>query len=82
MKNKFINALAELLKDKNGCHSLREVTIAIFILALLISWIANQFFGKEVPEHMFYALTSLVAAGCFGYSIEKKTNVESKNEEE
>ena len=82
MKNKFITALAELLKDKNGCHSLREVIIAIFVLVLLISWIANQFFGKQVPEHMFYALVSLVGAGCFGYSIERKSNVESKNEEE
>lgn len=82
MKNKIINALAEFLKDKNGSHSLRELATAIFILALLISWIADQFFGKQIPEHMFYALTSLVAAGCFGYSIEKKTNVESKNEEE
>ena len=81
MKNKFITALAELLKDKNGSNSLREVATAIFILALLISWIADQFFGKQIPEHMFYAITSLVAAGCFGYSIEKKTNLEPKNEE-
>ena len=81
MKNKIISVLAQLLKDKNGCHSLREVATAIFILILLISWIGDQFFGVKIPEHMFYGIVSLVGAGCFGYSIEKKTNVESKNEE-
>ncbi|MES2565491.1 MAG: hypothetical protein V4565_01415 [Bacteroidota bacterium] len=81
MKNKIISALAQLLKDKNGSHSLREVATAIFILILLISWIGDQFFGVKIPEHMFYGIVSLVGAGCFGYSIEKKTNVESKNEE-
>jgi len=80
MKNKIITALAELLKDKNGSNSLREVATAIFVMVLLVSWIADQFFGKQIPEHMFYAFVSLVGAGCFGYSIEKKTNVESKTE--
>jgi hypothetical protein len=72
MKNQFITALAQLLKDKNGNHSLREVATAIFVLVLLVSWIAAQFFEKQVPEYMFYAFVSLVGAGCFGYSIEKK----------
>ena len=72
MKNQIIAALAQLLKDKNGNHSLREVATAIFVLALLVSWIAEQFFGMKVPEYMFYAFMSLVGAGCFGYSIEKK----------
>ncbi len=72
MKNQFITALAQLLKDKNGNHSLREVATAIFVLVLLVSWIAEQFFEKPMPEYMFYAFVSLVGAGCFGYSIEKK----------
>jgi len=72
MKNQFITALAQLLKDKNGNHSLREVATAIFVLVLLVSWIAEQFFEKQMPEYMFYAFVSLVGAGCFGYSIEKK----------
>ena len=72
MKNKIISALAQLLKDKNGNHSLREVATAIFVLVLLVSWIAEQFFGMKIPEYMFYAFMSLVGAGCFGYSIEKK----------
>ena len=33
---------------------------------------AQQFFGKNIPEFMFYSFISLIAAGCFGYSIEKK----------
>jgi hypothetical protein len=72
MKNKFITALAQLLKDKNGNNSLREVATAIFVLVLLVSWIAEQFFEMKMPEYMFYAFVSLVGAGCFGYSIEKK----------
>ncbi len=67
----------QLFKDKNGCYSLREVAIALLILALLISWIAQQFFNKTVPEFMFYAFASLIGAGCFGYSLEKKTNIDN-----
>ncbi|WP_207515040.1 hypothetical protein [Longitalea luteola] len=65
--------ITELLKDKNGAFNLRELAIAIFILVIVISWIAKQFYGKEVPEYMFYSFVSLIAAGCFGYSIEKKS---------
>ena len=71
------NFLKQLLKDKNSSYSLREVAVAIFILVIIISWIARQFFKLEVPESMFYSFVSLVGAGCFGYSIEKKTNNEN-----
>lgn len=67
------NFIQEVLKDKNGNFSLRECVIAILVLVIIISWIAQQFFSKAVPEFMFYSFTSLIAAGCFGYSIEKKT---------
>jgi hypothetical protein len=67
---KFIQ---EVLKDKNGSFSLRECVIAILILVVVIGWIAQQFFFKAMPEFMFYSFTSLIAAGCFGYSIEKKS---------
>lgn len=66
--------LQDLLKDKNGDFSLRELAIAIFILVIIVSWVARQFFQLDVPEFMFYSFTSLVAAGCFGYSIEKKSS--------
>lgn len=73
----------QILRDKNGCFSLREVIIALLVFIMLVSWIAQQFFGKAVPEFMFYSFTSLVAAGCFGYSIEKKAfdNTNSTNEQ-
>ena len=79
MKNQFFAAVVQLLKDKNGNHSLREVATAIFVLVLLVSWVAEQFFDKQMPEYMFYAFVSLVGAGCFGYSIERKTNINDKN---
>ena len=79
MKNQFLAALVQLLKDKNGNHSLREVATAIFVLVLLVSWVAEQVFDKQMPEYMFYAFVSLVGAGCFGYSIERKTTINDKN---
>ena len=70
MKNFF----HQLLQDKNGGFSLRELLIAIFSLVVIISWLAKQFFNKDVPEFIFYSFISLIGAGCFGYSIEKKQN--------
>ncbi len=66
--------LQQLFKDKNGEFSLRELAIALFILVIVVSWVSQQFFRLAVPEFMFYSFVSLVGAGCFGYSIEKKTN--------
>ncbi|RYZ30065.1 MAG: hypothetical protein EOO10_04175 [Chitinophagaceae bacterium] len=74
---KFIK---QILRDKNGDFSLRECIIAILILIILTSWIAQQFFGKAVPEFMFYSFISLMAAGCFGYSIEKKSFEQTTNQ--
>lgn len=62
----------QLFSDKNGCVSMRELATAIFVLVILISWVAALFFGIQVPEFMFYSFVSLVAAGCFGYSFERK----------
>ena len=64
--------LQQLLKDKNGSYSLREVVIAVLLLVLVISWIGQQFFGKLIPESMFFTFASLIAGGTFGYSFEKK----------
>ena len=36
---------------------------------------AQQFFGKNIPEFMFYSFISLVAASCFGYSLERATQL-------
>lgn len=63
---------SDFLKDKNGNHSLREVVILVCLLCIIISWIAQQFFQKQIPEYIFYGFVSLIGAGCFGYSIERK----------
>ncbi len=65
--------IRELLTDKSGSYSMREFVIAILLIVLIVSWIAQQFFHKDVPDFMFYTFGSLIAAGCFGYSFEKKT---------
>ncbi|GAA4468449.1 hypothetical protein GCM10023093_26060 [Nemorincola caseinilytica] len=64
--------LQQLFKDKLGSYSMREAVIAVLLAALIISWIAKQFFNKDVPEFMFYTFGSLIAAGCFGYTFERK----------
>jgi TctA family transporter len=66
------NFLKELLKDKTDSYSLREVVIAICMLLIVASWVAQLVFRISTPEYMFYSIVSLIAAGCFGYSIEKK----------
>lgn len=69
-----MNFIKELLKDKTNGYSLREVIIAINMLLVIASWIAQLVFNISTPEYMFYSIVSLIAAGCFGYSIERKPN--------
>lgn len=64
--------LQEIFRDKNGDFSLRESVNALLVMVMIISWIAQQFYNKTIPEFMFYSFTSLVAAGYFGYSLERK----------
>jgi hypothetical protein len=71
------NCLKQLFKDKNNCYSLRELATALLVLALITSWIAKQFLNKDIPEFMFYSFTTLIGAGCFGYSVEKKTKLDN-----
>jgi len=66
------NFLRDLLKDKTNRYSLREVIIAISMVLIICSWIAQLVFRINTPEYMFYSIVSLIAAGCFGYSIERK----------
>lgn len=66
--------LQQLFQDKNNRYSIRELTIALLLMALIISWIAAQFFDKPIPDSMFFTFASLIAAGCFGYSLEKPNN--------
>jgi hypothetical protein len=41
------NFLQQIFKDKDHNYSLREVVIALLILALMASWIATQFFQNQ-----------------------------------
>lgn len=67
----IINYLKELLKDKTKNYSLREFVIAICMVLITSSWFAQLVFNVSTPEYMIYSIVSLIAAGCFGYSIEK-----------
>jgi len=73
MKIKIKEIIHQLLKDKDGNFSLREVFTMIYVLMSIVSWIGQQFFGVAVPEYLFYAFVSMVGAGTFGYSLERKS---------
>lgn len=74
---KFKDIIHQLLKDKDGNFSLREVITLLYVFMSIISWVGEQFLGQKIPEYMFYAFISMIGAGTFGYSLErrsKKTN--------
>ena len=45
---KIKEIIHQLLKDKDGNFSLREVITIIYVLMSIVSWIAQQFFGSDV----------------------------------
>jgi hypothetical protein len=75
-----IKFLQQILQDKDGSYNLREIVTILFVVMTIISWVAEQFFSLKVPEYMFYSFVSLIGAGCFGYSIEKRTKPLTNNE--
>ena len=75
----FKEIVHQLLKDKDQNFSLREVITLVYVLSSIISWIAQQFFGATIPEYMFYAFISMIGAGTFGYSLEKRSKPKEEN---
>lgn len=65
--------LKNIMRDKTGQFSMRELVVLLFVIATLTAWISEQFFDHKCPEYMFYGFVSLIAAGCFGYTLEKKS---------
>jgi choline-glycine betaine transporter len=74
--------LKQILQDKEGNYNLREAVTLLFVVITIISWVAEQFFGLKVPEYMFYSFVSLIGAGCFGYSLERRTRSINSTEKE
>lgn len=72
----------QILQDKEGNYNLREAVTLLFVVITIISWVAEQFFGLKVPEYMFYSFVSLIGAGCFGYSLERRTRSINSTEKE
>ena len=66
--NEFIKAT---FRDKQQNPSGRELTVFAFVLIVIASWIGEQFFGKHIPQWMFVAFISLIAAGIGLYTFEK-----------
>lgn len=73
--SKFIIAT---LKDKQQNPSGREITVLVFVLIVIVSWIGEQFFDKHIPQWMFVAFISLIAAGLGFYTFEKPKTDDDK----
>lgn len=67
----LIEFIKATFKDKRQNPSGRELTIFVFVLMVIASWIGEQFFDKHIPQWMFVALISLIAAGIGLYTFEK-----------
>ena len=70
---KIKQIIHQLLQDKDGNFSLREVLALVYVLLTIIAWIAQQFFGRDIPEFMFYSFISMIGAAAFGYSLERQS---------
>ena len=70
---KIKQIIHQLLQDKDGNFSLREVIALIYVLLTILAWIAQQFFGRDIPEFMFYSFISMIGAAAFGYSLERQS---------
>ncbi len=79
-KTKKSPMIKEIFKDKNGFFNMREIVTAIMVVMVIGSWIGEQFFGFALSEYMFFGFISLIGAGCFGYSIERKQRYLDKPE--
>jgi hypothetical protein len=67
----LIEFIKATFRDKQQNPSGREVTVFVFVLIVITSWIGEQFFGKHIPQWMFVAFISLIAAGIGLYTFEK-----------
>jgi hypothetical protein len=72
--NRLIEFIKKTFLDKQQNPSGRELTIFLFVLMVVASWIGEQFFGKHIPEFMFI----LVAAGIGLYTFEKPNTQNDK----
>ena len=68
--NNIIKFFKGTFKDKLQNPSGREVTVFLFVLIVIASWIAEQFYGKHIPQFMFWGFISLIAAGLGFYTFE------------
>jgi apolipoprotein N-acyltransferase len=67
----LVEFIKATFKDKQQNPSGRELTIFVFVLMVVSSWIGEQFFDKHIPQWMFVAFVSLIAAGIGLYTFEK-----------
>ncbi len=74
----IIEFIKATFKDKQQNPSGRELTIFVFVLMVVTSWIGEQFFDKHIPQWMFIAFISLIAAGIGLYTFEKPKTEDDK----
>ncbi len=70
---KLKQIIHQLLQDKDGNFSMREAIALVYVLITIIAWVAQQFFGRNIPEFMLYSFISMIGAAAFGYSLERQS---------
>ena len=63
--------ILDIFLDKKGNPAMREFVVFISFLVMLASWFFSTFFNYIINDNIFYAFTSIVIAGFFGYTFEK-----------
>jgi len=55
-----METLKNILKSKNGNYSIKKILLLVFTIAILTSWVGQQFFGKEISENMLAQLVNIL----------------------
>lgn len=67
---KFIDFIKATFQDKQQNPSGRELTVFVFVLIVITSWIGQQFFHKPIEQWMFLTFIGVITAGIGLYTIE------------
>lgn len=64
---------SEFLRDKHGNLSLRELSVLLLLVTLLLAWFGDQFLGFAVNPTVYLTLAGTLSSCQIGYSLERPT---------
>ena len=63
--------LSQIVQDADGDWSSKRFGLAICIVLVVASWVANVFYGIVVDANILYAITGLGGVGGAGIACER-----------